>query len=312
MKKICSSCGETFEGVVCTNCGGSHDRTTIITVSKPAFEEEAPQTQEVSQHTIRALEKSQKKARRADAQVKRLEKAENRRNSRNAKREHRLVQSEQSGSKTSKILTQFRHVLSLSISGATRQAIHFVISPRGSLAFLLLIPLCALVPVIVSFFCVLYSGVETSPDFLTAAGQVITAAAPAMLKGLVFWLELCFAMVLYLRAHAFTIGSAMTFRRAVGLVCVSQLPALYLTPLFAVCLFIVPAISLLLAVLAVFQFVIMVFVGAEFAAMDKKRGVFASFSVMLGAYICTAAAITALNFPTAAEYIAALVSKIYI
>lgn len=312
MKKICSSCGETFEGVVCTNCGGSHDRTTIITVSKPVFEDDAPQTQEVSQHTIRALEKSQKKARRAEAQVKRLEKSETRRNRRAAKREHRLIQSEKSNSKSSKIFTQFRHVLSLSVSGATRQAIHFVISPRGSLAFMLLVPLCSLIPVIVAVFSVLYYGVETSPDFLAAVGQVITAAAPAMLKGLLFWFELCFAMVLYLRAHAFAIGSAMTFRRAIGLVCVAQLPALYLTPLFSVCLFIVPAFSLLLAILAVFQFIIMVFIGAEFAAMDKKRGVFASFSIMLGAYICTAAAISAINFPTAADYITDIISKIYL
>ncbi len=314
MKKVCSSCGETFEGVVCPNCSGgrsvSRDRTNIITVSKPVFEEEPSAPAPSSEHTLKVLEKRQKKAQRAEAQVHRLEKKEDRRNRRAAKREHRLVQSEQSDSKASKIVTQFRHALSLSITGATRQAIHFVISPRGSLAFLLLIPLCALIPIIVAVTCEIYSGIETSPDFLKAVGEVISASAPAMLKGLLFWLELCGALVLYLRAHSFAIGSAMTFRRAVGLVCIAQLPGLFLMPLFAVCLFIVPALSLLLAVLAVFQFIIMVFIGVEFAAMDKKRGVFTSFSIMLAIYICTVAALASVNFPAAADYVTSLVTNI--
>lgn len=317
MKKVCSSCGETFEGVICPNCnstgGRSSDRTTIITVSRPVFEEDPlPPASEVSDRDLQTLARTQKKAQRAEKRVKSLEEREERRNRSSARRENRLLQSEQSDSAFRKTLSQLRHVLSLSISGATRQAIHFVISPRGGLSFILLIPLCLLLPIIIAISCTAYSGVDTSPDFLTAVWQVLAASAPAMLRAILFWLELCGAMVLYLRAHAFAINSAMTLRSAVGLVCVSQLPALYLTPLFAACLFIVPSISLLLAVLAVFQFIIMVFVGVEFAAMDKKRGVFASFSIMLGAYICTAAAISAINFPAASDYIITLISKVYI
>ena len=311
MKNVCSNCGEFFEGVICTNCGQNHGKTTIITVSKPVYEEETVPNQ-ASERTLKALEKSQKKAQRANEQVARLQRKEERRNNSAVKRERRLVKSEQSENVIAKIVTQFRHVLSLSATGATRQAIHFVISPRGSLAFVLLIPLCILIPLIIAVSCELYAGIDTSPQFLTAVLDVLSASAAAMLKGFLFWFELCAAMVLYLRAHAFSIGSAMTFRRAVGLVCVAQLPALFLTPVFAVSLFIFPVFSLLLAVLAVFQFIIMIFIGVEFAAMDKKRGVFTSFSFMLGAYICTAAAIAAFNFPAAAEYIYSLVSKIYI
>ncbi len=316
MKKVCSSCGETFEGVVCPNCSGgssvSRDRTKIITVSKPVFDEEPESPPKPSEPSRKSLEKNRAKAKKAEERVRKLEKAEENRSRRAEKRENRLLLSEQSDSTASKISTQFRHALSLSITGATRQAIHFVISPRGGLAFVLLLPLCALIPVIIAVFCELYSGIETSPDFITAVGEVLSASAPAILKALLFWLELCAAMVLYLRAHAFAISSAMTFRRALGLVCISQLPALYLVPLFAVCLFVIPALSLLLAILAVFQFIIMIFIGVEFAAMDKKRGVFTSFSVMLAAYICTAAAISAINFPEAADYIITLISKIYI
>ncbi len=316
MKKVCSSCGETFDGVICPNCNftgsRSHDKTTIITVSKPVFEEEPQQPAVTSEKTLKALEKNQKKAKRAENRVKNLEQRESKRTRRAAQSENRLIRSEQSDSTLVRCVTQLRHVLSLSISGATRQAIHFVISPRGSLAFLLLIPLCALLPVIIAISCTLKSDVDTSPQFIAAVGEIISASAPAILKALLFWLEICGAMVLYLRAHAFAINSAMTFRRAVGLVCVSQLPALYLSPLFAVCLFIVPSLSLLLAILAAFQFIIMVFVGVEFAAMDKKRGVFTSFSFMLAAFICTVAAISALNFPTAADYIISIISNIYI
>ncbi len=307
MKKICSSCGEPFDGVICTNCGGNHDRTTVITVSRPVPEENK-KPQEISQHTVRALEKSREKARRADERVKRLEKAETKRNSRAEKREKRLVKSEQSNSKTSKLFGQLSHVMSLSVSGATRQAIHFVISPRGSLAFILLIPICALIPIFAAVIAVLYSGIDTSPELIAAVGEVISAAMPTVIKSLLLWLELSFTLVLYLRALSFVVGGTMTFQSATGLVCVAQLQALYLMPLIAVCLFITPTISLLLATVAVFRFVIMLFMGTEFAAMDKKRGVFAAFSVMLGAYICTCAAITAVNFPSAAEYIRAILS----
>lgn len=313
MKKICSSCGEEFEGVVCTNCGKGSSRNTIITVSRPVSEDEiAPPPQEASEHTLKILQKRQHQAQKAEEKVRRLENREEKRSNRSAKREHRLVQSENSTSKTSKVVTQFRHVLSLSITGATRQAIHFVISPRGKLAFILLIPLCLLIPLIISISCTIYFGVETSPQFVKALGETLVLSGPAILKGILFWFELCAAMVIFLRAHAFAINSALTLPRAVGLVCVAQMPALYLSMLFAVCLFVVPVVSLLLAILAVFQFIIMIFIGVEFAAMDKKRGVFTSFSVMLLAYICAAAAITALNFPAAADYITALVTKIYI
>ncbi len=313
MKKVCSSCGSEFEGVICTNCGSEKtDRTTIITVSKPVYDEEPMQTADPSKHTLKALQKQQLKAEKANEQVRKIEEKESRRNAGASKRERKLIKSEQSNKKTPKIIAQFQHVLSLSITGATRQAIHFVISPRGSLAFVLLIPLCALIPLILSLSCTVYAGVKTSPDFLTAVAEVFKASIPSIIKGTLFWLELCISLVLFLRAHAFAIGSAMTFRRAVGLVCVAQLPSLFLSPLFAVCLFIYPVLSLLLAILAVFQFIIMVFVGVEFAAMDKKKGVFTSFSVMLAFFICTAAAISALNFPTAADYIVQLVSKIYL
>lgn len=316
MKKICSSCGAEFEGVICTNCGiSASERTTIITVSKPVYDDEpvqSAQPADPSKRTLKALKKQQTKAEKANEQVRRIEAKEARRNAGSAKRERRLAKSEQSSKKTPKIIAQFQHVLSLSITGATRQAIHFVISPRGSLAFILLVPLCALIPVIISVSCTVYAGVKTSPDFLTAVVEVFTAAVPSIIKGFLFWLELCIAMILYLRAHAFAIGSAMTLRRATGLVCVAQLPALFFSPLFGVCLFIYPVLSLLLAILAVFQFIIMVFVGVEFAAMDKKKGVFTSFSVMLAIFICTAAAISAINFPAAADYIVQLVSKIYL
>lgn len=314
MKKICSSCGEEFEGVVCTNCGKGSSRNTIITVSRPVSEDEAlsPPPQEASEHTLKILQKRQQQAHKAEEKVRRIENREEKRSRRSAKREHRLVQSENSTSRTSKLVTQFRHALSLSITGATRQAIHFVISPRGKLAFILLIPLCMLIPLIISVSCTIYSGVDTSPQFMKALGEIFVISGPAILKGILFWLELCAALVIFLRAHAFAINSALTLRRAIGLVCIAQMPALYLSLLFAFCLFIVPVVSLLLAVLAVLQFFIMIFIGVEFAAMDKKRGVFTSFSVMLAAYICAAAAIAALNFPAAADYIAALVSKIYI
>ncbi len=315
MKKICSSCGAEFEGVICNNCGiSASERTTIITVSKPVYDDDEPvyQPAEPSKHTLKALKKQQSKAERANRQVKKIEEKEERRSTGSIKRERRLAKSEESSKKSSKILAQFHHVLSLSITGATRQAIHFVISPRGSLAFILLMPLCLLIPIIMSVACTVYVGVETSPDFFAALGQIFSAAMPAILKGVLFWFELCAAMILYLRAHSFAIGSAMTVRRAVGLVCVAQLPALFFSPLFAVCLFIYPVLSLLLAILAVFQFVIMVFVGVEFAAMDKKKGVFTSFSVMLAIFICTAAALCAVNFPTASDYIVNLVSKIYL
>ncbi len=312
MKKVCSSCGAEFDGVICTNCGKSSDRTTIITVSRPVYEDDYEPLREEPSHTVKALEKQKKKAQLATEQVKRIEEKELKRSRSAKKRERRLVKSEESTKKSSKIITQFHHVLSLSVTGATRQAIHFVISPRGSLAFVLLIPTCLLIPLIVSLSATVYRGVGTSPRFFEALFETLAAAAPAALKAVLFWLELCTAMVLYLRAHSFAIGSAMTFRRAIGLVCVAQLPALFLSPLFAVCLFIYPVLSLLMAVLAVFQFIIMVFVGVEFAAMDKKRGVFTSFSVMLAVFICTAAAISAFNFPAAADYIVQLVSKIYL
>lgn len=304
MKKICSSCGNPFEGVVCTNCGGGHDRTTVITVSRPVPVSET--TPREMPDAMRALEKSREKARRADERVRRLENAEAKRKKRAEKREKRLTASEQSSSKISKLFAQLAHVMSLSVSGATRQAIHFVISPRGSLAFILLIPICALIPVFTAIIAVLYSGLDTSPELITAVGDVLSAAMPTILKAMLLWLELSFTLVLYLRALSFVIGGAITFRRATGLVCVAQLHVLFLLPLAAVCLFIIPALSLLIAAVAAFQLVIMLFVGTEFSAMDKKRGVFAAFSVMLGAYICTLTVIIAINIPSAAEYIRAV------
>lgn len=339
MKYVCSQCGEMFDGVFCSNCGKKAEKPSVITVSRPEIEPEETEDysflipekdrkkQEREQkRSERRLDRQRARADRAASSVKKFEKSEAEKadgererlsrmaekelikGDRAGRREDRIKERGQNGNFLVRLFNQFIYVIECSLSGKTRQAIHFVISPRGSLAPWLMIPLCALIP-----FCAAVAAVAMGGADGSRPGEVVSSffgrLGGPFLKALAMWGELCAALIIMIIAHGFIIQSEMTVSGAVGLVMTAQLPALFLCPVFVVGLLIFPALSLFLAVLAVFQTVILLYIGIEYAARNIKKGVFTSFSVLLCIMIFTAAALAAINFDSAEDWIVGMLKN---
>ena len=304
MKCVCSQCGEFFDGVYCPNCRkkaeSAPEEPTVITVSLPEREldndwdeEETP----VSKKSRKALERQRRRADKAAMEVEELEE------------KNEPKPKEKKPRKQSKLFHPFLHICSLSAKGETRQAIHYAVSPKGYLASVFLLPLCAIIPLCgaVAYVCLHGAALPVRPD--EAVSSFISQLKEPFFKALLFWFELFASMVVFLRAHAFAIKSPLRLPAALTLALTAQLPALLISPVFVVSLLLVPPLSIFLALLSCLQAIILIYIGVEFAAREIKRGVFTSFSVMLGLYICVAAGLAALNYDSAAEYIFGLLSK---
>ncbi|MDR1002141.1 MAG: hypothetical protein LBL82_02580 [Oscillospiraceae bacterium] len=276
MSRICSSCGQYFDGVICEHCDSKNKRAvpTIITVKRPVKNSETkppPKPESFWERWRRKL---------SLLLVKRREESE----AKEAKEASAADQSEGETPLTPLLdsLSECGRAIGYYLSGAARQTVQFVVSAKGRYAWIFLGFLCFLVPLFMGVSLTLLTAAGAEEGLLASIAEAFSVRFVSFLiNSLILWAELSALLFLLLRFQAFVMKGRFKSREVISLITVAQLPLIVWGVPCMLSLLISPFVTLIFFALSVFQLITVLYMGVEYAFFDRRKGVFNQFFILV-------------------------------